>query len=151
MKFERLAAIAEIVSSVAIVITLGYLAVETRQTNSALQANSREAAMLADVSILTTFVSNPEMNLNLSSTDLSAVDAAQVDNILAALTRVREFAWFQYQAGVMDSPAWRSYVNPLARVLNLPQGALWWSRYRQELDPGFSTEMDRRIRDYSPE
>jgi hypothetical protein len=48
MKIEKLAAIGELVSSVAIVSTLVYLAVQTQQTNSALIGNSRQATLMAD-------------------------------------------------------------------------------------------------------
>lgn len=60
MKVERLAATAEIVSSIAVVIALVYLAVQTQQTNSALVASSRQATMTSDVAMITALVSNPE-------------------------------------------------------------------------------------------
>jgi hypothetical protein len=45
MKFEKVAPIAELLSSIAVVITLVYLAIQTRQTNEALLANSHQATV----------------------------------------------------------------------------------------------------------
>jgi len=67
MKLEKAVAYAEIVSSIAIALTLLYLAVQTQnlteqteQTNRALNANSREATMMADVNRLTSIAAYPE-------------------------------------------------------------------------------------------
>lgn len=49
MKIERLAAIAEIVSSIAIVVTLGYLAVQTQQNTAAIVSNSRQQTLDAEL------------------------------------------------------------------------------------------------------
>jgi hypothetical protein len=53
MTLDSIAALAEIISSVAIVATLIYLAVQSRQTKDMLLGNSRQAAMSADVTLLT--------------------------------------------------------------------------------------------------
>jgi hypothetical protein len=52
MKLEKLSAIAELVSSVAILVTLGYLAVETRQNTLATQATVRQAMLAEDRELL---------------------------------------------------------------------------------------------------
>ena len=50
--WTKWSAIAEILSAIAIVATLLYLAVQTQQTNRGLLANSRAITMTADVSFL---------------------------------------------------------------------------------------------------
>ena len=52
MKLDRIAPLAEIISSVAVVLTLIYLAIQTQQTNSALVANSQSVTMLADMTLI---------------------------------------------------------------------------------------------------
>jgi hypothetical protein len=60
MKLEKIAPLAELISSVAIVVTLIYLAIQTQQTNNALLANSRQATLMADITLISTLITNPE-------------------------------------------------------------------------------------------
>ena len=64
MRLEKIAAIAEIVSSIAIVVTLIYLSIQIQQTNSALLANSRQEIMTAEMGFISTIISNPEVGAN---------------------------------------------------------------------------------------
>ncbi len=90
-------AIAQVLGSVAMVVTLIYLAAQTRQTNSALLANSRQATMSAEVAMVGTAVGAPHAwtNLHKPFAELSLEEQEQATNVLAGLLRVREYAWFQ--------------------------------------------------------
>lgn len=87
MKIEKIAATSEIISSVAIVVTLIYLSIQTQQTNSALLANSRQTTMMADVELITTIINNPETGVNASKpiSELTLAEKEQVGNLLAGL------------------------------------------------------------------
>ena len=63
MKLEKIAPLAEIVSSLAVVVTLIYLAIQTQQTNSARAANSQSVTMLADTTLISALISNPEQGV----------------------------------------------------------------------------------------
>jgi hypothetical protein len=152
MKIEKIAAVAEIVSSVAIVITLAYLAIQTQQTNRALYASSRQATMMADVSMVSAFISNPGAwsNTSLPLAELDFVEREQVGNAVAGLLRVREFAWFQYRSGIMDEAAMRSYVAPLARWLRRGDAGAIWAQVSQEMDPEFVEYVEQVLDETSP-
>ncbi len=125
MKIKRISAYAEIVSSVAIVVTLVYLTIETRQNTEALMANSRQAALNGDLVILSNAMVNPEVGATLfggqpGQPDQSAEDIRRRALVIAFL-RVREFVWFQYQTGQMDEETWGSYMRPALAVLGTPE------------------------------
>jgi len=158
MKLERLSAVAEIVSSIAIVLTLVYLAIQTQQltiqaqqTNDALLTGSREATMMADVTLLSASISHPEIRLNIMRPEITEAEFAELAAYLGGLVRVREFAWFQYQAGIMDEAAWRSYIAPIARILNSPQGEITWQLLAPDVDPDFASHVQQLIDSYSGE
>ncbi len=92
---------------VAIVVTLIYLAVQTQQTNIALHATSREATMMADVTMLAAAIENPEVNDNLEKAEITDIEREQLEIFLAAFLRIREFAWFQYQNDILDEATCR--------------------------------------------
>jgi hypothetical protein len=132
MKLDKTAALAEIVSSVAILITLAYLAIQTSQTNAALTANSRQASMETEVSIIMGILDHPEA-VNASARD----DNWQRRQLLSALVRLREFSWYQYQNEILDEAIWQGYVNTLRRILDDDLGREYWASIEGEVDPEF--------------
>ncbi len=142
MKLEKLSAMAELVSSVAIVVTLIYLAVQTQQTNIALHAASREATMMADVTMLAAAMENPEVNVNLEKAEITDIEREQLEIFLAAFLRIREFAWFQYQNDILDEATWQSYLAPAGRLLRSPQGVRMWAIHSAEMDPEFVAQVN---------
>ncbi len=146
-KWTKLSAISEIVSSVAVLITLIYLAIQTQQANEALIANSRQATMTADVEIVGALISNPQAFANLRKpfSELTLVEQGQNANVLAGLLRIREFAWFQYKSGVLDEVTLRSYLAPLARWLKWDGTKPTWEIFSQELDPEFVAYVDEML------
>jgi hypothetical protein len=144
--WTKWSSIAEILSAVAILITLlylsiqtRYLAIQTQQTNSALIANSRAATMSADVTFLSTSFANADINTTLfkAQEELTDADINRLVQWLAAMARIREFAWFQYQSGVIDEVTLRSYLRPLADAIQWPSMTETWPMVSVNLDADF--------------
>jgi len=157
MNLEQLAAIGEIISSVAVVVTLIYLAMQTRQMKSALNASSRAQLMSADVQFVIEDAKNPitqyqrEWIRNIAPTGLDLTDEEELQtfqrlvNLLAGLVRIREFAWFQYRDGLLDEQAFNGYLATLVRNMNFGYGPLLWEIYKPELDPKFVAYVEERL------
>ena len=134
--WSKWSAIAEILGAVAIVATLMYLAVQTQQTNRGLLANSRAITMTADVN----FLMDAEEFLTAMGTpseDLSSAQFERLSRQTIAYMRIREFAWFQYQDGILDESTWNSYLRPTAPLF-ANENFLWiWARYQNAFDARF--------------
>lgn len=140
MKLEKVAAVAEIISSIAIVLTLIYLSIQTRQTNVALLANSRQTTMMADVELISTVISNPQAvaNAHKPLSELSLAESEQVGNIIAGLVRTREFIFHQYRNGILDKATLDSYMGTLVRWINEGEAdSYYWQLFSREIDPEF--------------
>ena len=145
MRIEKLSAWAELVSSVAIVATLIYLAVQTQQTNAALIANSRQGLLMADMSAISSLVDHPEIEVNAqkSISELTDAENWQLANVYAGLLRSREFAWLQYQSGVLDELTFDSYMETLIRWTKSSEAyQLWWETFSPNTNPEFKTFVD---------
>jgi len=109
-QWSKLSSIAEIISSIAIVITLVYLAIQTSQNTSAIQASSRQESLNNELWYLEIQINNPWM---IRGTDedknLSKDQINQLRNMSIALFRMRENLFFQYKNGVIDKESWQSY------------------------------------------
>ena len=137
MKLDKTAALAEIVSSVAILITLAYLAIQTSQTNAALTASSRQASMETEVSIILAILDHPEAATELARRD----ENWPRRQALSALVRLREFSWYQYQNEILDEGIWQGYVSTLRRFLDDDYGREYWASIKGEVDPEFYAYM----------
>jgi hypothetical protein len=141
MNWTRMSAIAEIVSSIAILATLGYLAVQTRQNTAALQSSSRQQSLAAELELIRMVLDYPDVAPG------TAGDAATIRKgmISTALFRIREHQWFQFQDGRLDEATFRSYMRVLVTSLrrdDVMQRA--WRDYSGagSLDPDFVKMID---------
>lgn len=145
MKLEKIAPIAEIISSVAILATLIYLAIQTQQTNSALLADSRQATMLADMTLISALISNPEAmgNTERPFADLTLAEKEQLGNVLAGVLRSREFAWRQYQNGILDEPTLASYMETPVRWISEDEAfGYYWEYFSPTMNPEFRSYLN---------
>jgi hypothetical protein len=140
VKLDRVSAIAEIVSSIAILGTLVYLAVQTAQNTAAVQGSTRQAMLAEDRELLALRL---EYGVNLLMTrevgSLSDDERDRLSTWLVAFIRNRENQWLQLQSGVIDEETWRTYSAAIAPILSYEITRPWWTERasRGEFDPGF--------------
>ena len=134
MRLDRLAALSEIVSSVAIVVTLAYLAVQSRQTNEMLLGNSRQAALSTDVALLTNIIDHAD-----AASRILGFTPEDVENqtLLIIFMRSREYQWRQFKNGTLDRETLISNMSPVASWLGGDVGSTWWASSDQAFDPEF--------------
>lgn len=134
--WTKWSAIAEIISSVAILITLLYLAIQTQQNTDAVQASVRQAMLAEDRESLYKIIEFPSLN---KRTDLTEIEEVQLFANLIAFIRMRENHWLQYQNGVLDEATWLSYRQPLLNVVfhSAFGRNVWTEQSEVILDPSF--------------
>lgn len=115
MNWTKISAVAEIFSSIAIVVTLIYLAVQTQQNTAAIISNSRQQSLDADLELLRMMADYP-----LTAPDQPAVageDGIRQRAFDFSLFRIREHQWLQYRDGQLDGETWESYLKVLSQNL----------------------------------
>lgn len=137
----------------AILITLGYLALEMRQNTTAIQATVRQAMVTDDREILTLQIENPILFTGrFGESDLTDEEAVQLVSFLIIVIRVRENQWLQYQNGVIDERTWIAYRSALTSVLSTEFVRAWWRTRsaRNEFDPAFVELVDELFTETPP-
>ena len=139
MNWTKASAAAEILSSVAILATLVYLAIEIQQSAEATQANTRQAILASDQQFLELLIDSPGLNLLWYKPELSDEERIRLSYFLVTTVRMRESNWFQYQNGILDDATWRAYLGSLIVMLSAPQTRVWWQNFGLEriFDPEF--------------
>ncbi|MBT8077352.1 MAG: hypothetical protein KJO31_02195 [Gammaproteobacteria bacterium] len=132
MNWSKASAIAEILSSVAIFVTLFYLAVEVQQNADSTQAETRQAILSADQEFLQFMIEEPDLVLLRYKTHLDDIERVRLSFQLLTLVRMREINWIQHQNGILDDVTWHAYLGSVRAVLSAPQSRVWWKNYGVE-------------------
>lgn len=152
LDWTKWSAVAEILSSVAIVATLFYLAVQTSQNTAAIQAASRQGVLNGELWMLDKMVEYPSLAPGsglINRPDLSKDDNWRYENMLNGQFRIRENLWFQYQNGALDKATWESYRNIFVLLLlNNPDMKQYWETLSPfTMDQDFVAEIDGELAD----
>jgi hypothetical protein len=132
MNWTKASAVAEILSSVAILITLVYLVVEIQQNSEATQAETRQAILDSDQQYLELFIDSPELHLLQYKADLSDEERIRLGMLLTTFTRMRESNWLQYENGTLDDVTWQAYHLSIVSTFSTPQTRIWWQNFGVE-------------------
>jgi len=144
--WTKWSALAEIISSVAILITLLYLAIQTQQNTDAVQATVRQAMLSEDRESLYKLIEYPSLN---KRTELSEDEEVQTIAFIIAFVRMRENHWLQYQNGVLDEATWLSYREPLLNVVfhSAFGREVWRVQSETIIEPGFVEAINSWVAD----
>ena len=142
-------AVAQIVGSVAVVVTLVYLAMQIRQNTDAMQAAAREAIAERDVEWLYKLVDYPELGpMYRAAEPPTEIAASRMNASLVAFMRIREANFRQYKSGVLDEATWMNYRSSIVNgPLSQPLARVWWYNFGRKLfDPDLSEQISEDLR-----
>jgi hypothetical protein len=97
-----------------------------------------EMAFMADVR------ENPSLFLRRDDPDLSQEERFRLGYFNLQFLRMREFAWFQYQNGILDEATWESYIGTSSYMLGSEQARSILATPGR-LDPEFAAYMRDRL------
>ena len=131
--WTKWASIAEIVSSVAVLVTLVYLAIQTQQTTDAINSQSRQSLFESAQFEQSVWIQYPELTALIidSSVEMSLKEKVQLDGMMLLALSRREFAFQQYQAGVLDESIWNNEKEIVSLLLGTERTRSWWSSIGQ--------------------
>ena len=148
MTISELGSLGELISSVAVLVTLVYLAVQLRQANNLAIARTREHMATLTISELMKFGdSSEDWKSLLFGDDLTDEQKVRLNFQLLAMMRRQEFDWWQYRNKLLDEEAFRASQIHLYDTFMVPRMRLWWKELAREghFDPSFVAEIDRII------
>ena len=156
INWSKWSAIAEIISSIAILVTLIFLVVETSQNSDLLEqnttailSNGRQNTLQSELDWLNKVHEYPEIyngdppefndGLNRETRIRRLVQAS-------TLIRMRENSWMQYQLGAIDRAAWEAYMSSFKYIFESNPYLRWqWEFTVDHLDLGFVKYVNETI------
>ena len=133
MDLDNVARISEIVSSVAVIVSLAYVGVQVRQNTRALKATTYNAVTGNSVAILAPMFASPEVTefLVRFQADPGAVTPAEKMRFhILMLTAFRHWdnLYYQYRTGTLDDEMWVSYDRTLSSWLDNDAWRAWFQQ-----------------------
>ena len=139
---EQSAYVAQVLGVILILASLIYVARQVRQNTAAQIAGSRQMLLTADLSFLSMCMEYPESAIGLGD----VIEQVRPTALLVMYLRTREFAWYQYQSGILDKTTWESYMAPTAVVFDSDLAKRIWASEVIRLDAAFRAEIDMHLR-----
>jgi hypothetical protein len=143
-KLEEYALLSQIISAVAIVLSLLFVGVQIQQSSETTQAQIRQAMLQAELDIVFYAGNNQLMTTDEPSVELG--NAEQAQSYMVAMFRTRELYWWQHEQGQIDDTTYQGYLKPFMN--NLVKSQVWrdsWDFNSRLHDPGFVAAINAAL------
>ena len=157
MNWTKWSAISEIVSSLAILVTLVYLAVQVQQATVAVNAEARATQWQFQMGMLDHVIRNPAIQIMWTQPEaLTNEQKVVLGNWLFEFFGQREYLYLQHQSGVVDEATLETMMSDVVQILVHPRIHQWWNLTSEfYFDPGFVQIVNQRasgeaLREFEP-
>jgi hypothetical protein len=148
MNWEAIGAVGELLSAAGVVFTLGYLAVQIRQSNSIANWETHRSAVTSFSDALQSVINDADTArvyrsglLDLES--LEPVDRLRFSTLISVLVLNFKDTLAAYDAKMFDQPTYEAWQGYICSTLNTPGGALWWQENRTTYIPRVCEVIDK--------
>ena len=151
--WRKWAAIAEIVGTFAVVVSLIFVGMSVRQNTAVNQANQRNVLYELTDNWFSDQVSNPELyEIELKAADpqaLTPVERRRYSDQVYRSINVWEIAYFNHQNGLLTDDQYQAWHNAMARWIETSLPRWIWNGMREgEFDPEFVLLVDALVEKY---
>ena len=152
MNLQGLVALAEIVSALAVVLTLVVLIISIRQNTKSQRALVVDSLAAAITSINVPAMKSPTLGSALSKATANWSSASREERIVAhyflfSFFKLLENAWYQQKTGVLDQAQWLGWEKLLRKYYHSDGVRRVWWPARQH---GYSPEFQRFLSGTKP-
>jgi hypothetical protein len=145
MNWEAIGAIGEVVSAVAVLVTLVYLAVQIGQNTQAMKVTA--LGTLHDLHVVTekneAYIASL-MKLQ-SGEALSPVERVVAVERFVTIVRAFERLWVQQEMGAVVYEQFEQQLDLLRWTLSLPQTRTMWAELAPNFSPGFRAIVEAEV------
>jgi len=146
MNWDAISAIAQLVGSIAVVLSVLYLGVQVRQSTRVAKVAAQDAAAAAVRDVTNTFMESGEMARiwraglqNLSS--LSPEDQARFFHATHQFLKALETIHFHHANGLMDEQLWLGWQELLRHYIAAPGISHYWSHRKEMFSERFRNHI----------
>ena len=145
MEWDALGAMAELLGAIAVLITVGYLAVQIRQNTRALESSALNS--LRDVHVLTEHNEhyNSLILKSLRHEDLTAEEQLQMVERFYTIMKGFEVLWLQQQVGAITHDQFDQHLDLVRWALTAPVSRRMWAELESTFTPDFQDVIRAQV------
>jgi len=152
VNWEAIGAVGEIVGAIAVVVTLGYLAMQIRQTNRATKISSELAVFTNFLGLTSDLVNDNEtiaiIRKGFVDWDrLTPDEQATIHNYWATLLGHLGMAYTLFREGTLGHETYMGFENNAVSALLEPGLATWWRFASANFNPPLVKRLEQRFDD----
>ena len=149
MNWDAIGAVGQWVGAIAVVLTLGYLVRQIRDSNVQMrraELNAAQAqfsqwrqALMRDADLARIWSQGMQ-----NPSQLTAVELVRLDQTLTEVAYAMYHVWDRNRVGASDPGEWeRVSSRGFSRLISSPYGRIWWDGHAGGFPPAFGTEVER--------
>jgi hypothetical protein len=148
MNWDAINAISQFVSSLAVVLSVLYLAKEVHRSTRVAKVAAQDSAAAAIRDVTNTFMENAEMSRIWGAglediTTLNTEDQARFFHATHQFLKAFETIHFHHFNGLMDKELWLGWQELLRHYIAAPGIAAYWNRRRPLFSARFCAYVDK--------
>jgi len=149
MNWDQIGAISELVSGLAVLITLVYLAVQLKQAKHLMLSNAHQSRTDRNIALVQ-FLANDDQSLRgfTGSLDFNSLDDLQKSRatlLFSATLRHFEDMHYQFELGVIDDDTWEANLVGIQGATASPGARAMWQRCKHMFRKPFIDLVDSII------
>ena len=140
MNIVEVGAIGEFVSAIAVLITLVYIAVQSRQSVKTTQQKSHSDLLTRRQDLMRSLTDRDFIEVwskGCSQQQLDSIDAQRFTSFGMSLSSHVQDAYIQYKAGLIGEKVWEAEKSLLTVHFTQPGFVDWWKHGQQYVTPEF--------------
>lgn len=147
MNWDAISAVSETIASIAVVISLVYLALQVKQSNQLSKSQTRTELRHMAQSEVYKVIDNPVINAGFYRDELTEEESIKLHCFLVSAIRFREFIWRQHQLGLLDTPTFTNYSMAILQILGARRCRNWWNAFKLTggFEPAFVNFVDELL------
>ena len=144
MTISDLGALGSFLASIAVFVTLVYLARQVRQGNVLHRMQSRESLMNQDVLTLRLQLADLDISKAFFKEDPTEDDLLKQHLFLTVFLRQREWEWLLHKDGVFPEELYQTYMEVFPLFFGTERTRKWWQTVgKTAINPEFASEIDK--------
>lgn len=152
MNWEAIGALGDAVSGVGVVLSLVYLAIQTRNNTSAIRSATFHEVNSSFAEISLALAMDAEMTDLVQKAlsgegELSSSERARFGFFALTFFRRAESVFFQSEQGTLQQESWRGLEGTLRGLARSAAGRQWWSEFHDRFNPRFQVFVRERLLD----
>jgi len=125
MNWDAISAVSETVSSIAVIISLIYLAQQIRHSNKLSQSQTRTDLRQQACAEVESLIQHPDIWLMFWKEELTDLERSRLHSFMLRALRFREYIWRQHKLGLLDKDTFETYILVVTQQLSSKRTRDW--------------------------